>query len=66
MGVSELASTSQVQGKRKLDKMVAQQAITLMAEQSVKLTNAMKDSEATKLTILQGMLSTINKLVRKL
>ena len=66
MGVSEPASTSKVQGKRKLDKMVAQQAITLMAELSVKLTDAMKDSKAAKLTILQGMLSTMNELVRKL
>ena len=32
MGVCEPTSTSQVQGKRKQDKMVAQQAITLMVE----------------------------------
>ena len=32
MEVSEPASTSHVQGKRKPDKMVVQQAITLMAE----------------------------------
>ena len=46
--------------------MVADQAITLMAEQSMKLTDAIKDSKAAKLTILQGMLSTMNELVRKL
>ena len=66
MEVCEPASTSQVQGKRKQDKMVAQQAITLMAEQSMKLTNEMRNFEAAKLTILQGMLSTMNELVRKL
>ena len=66
MGVSEPAITSHCQSKRKPHKMVAQQAITLMAEQSVKLTNAIKDSEAAKLTILQGMLSTMNELERKL
>ena len=52
MGVSEPASTSHIQGKRKPDKMIAQQAITLIAEQFVKLTDAIKDFEATKLTIL--------------
>lgn len=46
--------------------MVAQEAITLMAEQSFKLIDAMKDSEAVKLTILQGMIATMNELVRKL
>ena len=65
-GVCEPASTSQVQSKRKQDKMVAQQAIAVMAERFVKLTDAMRDSEAMKLTILQGMLSTMNELVRKL
>ena len=64
--VSEIVGTSQVRGKRKRDKIVANQAITLMAEQSVKLIDAIKDFEATKLTILQGMLSTMNELVRKL
>ena len=46
--------------------MVADKAITMMAKQSVKLTDAIKDSEAAKLTILQRMLSTMNELVRKL
>ena len=65
-GVCEPGSTSQVQGKRKQDKMVVQQAIIVMVEQSVKLTNALRDFEAAKLTILQGMLSTMNELVKKL
>ena len=60
------ASSSEVQGKKKMDKFAAQQAINVMAEQSVKLTDTITNSEAVKLNLLQGMLATMNELVRKL
>ena len=60
------ASSSEVQGKKKTDKFAAQQTMSVMAEQSVKLTDAITSSEAVKLNLLQGMLATMNKLVRKL
>ena len=60
------ASTSQEHGKKKTEKLATQQAIAIMAEQSVKLTTAVTDSEAAKLNLLQGMLATMNELVKKL
>ena len=60
------ASSFEVQGKKKTDKFVAQQAMSVMAEQYVKLTDAITSSEATKLNLLQGMLATMNELVWKL
>jgi len=55
-----------VHGKKKADKLATQQAIAIMAEQSVKLTTTLTDSEAAKLNLLQGILATMNELVKKL
>ena len=60
------ASSSEVQGKKKTDKFVAQQAMSMMAEQSVKLTDVISSTEAAKLSLLQGVLATMNELVKKL
>ena len=60
------ASSYELQRKKKMDKFIAQQTIFVMAEQFVKLTDAITSSEATKLNLLQKMLATMNKLVRKL
>ena len=60
------ASSSKVQRKKKTDKFATQQAMSVMAEQFVKLTNAIINSEAAKLNLLQGMFATMNELVRKL
>ncbi len=60
------ASSSEVQGKKKTDKFVAQQAMSVMAEQSVKLTDVISSAEAAKLSLLQGVLVTMNELVKKL
>ena len=60
------ASSFEAQGKKKTDKFASQQAMSVMAEQSVKLTDAITSSEAAKLNLLQGMLATMNELVRKL
>ena len=46
------ASSSEVQGKKKTDKFAAQQALSVMVEQSVKLTYAITSSEAAKLNLL--------------
>ena len=55
-----------MQGKKKTDKFAAQQAMSVIAEQSVRLTDVITSSEASKLNLLQGMLATMNELVRKL
>ena len=60
------ASGSEVQGKKKMDKFAAQQAMSVMAEQSVKLTDVISSSEVAKLNLLHGMLATMNELVKKL
>ena len=60
------ASSSEVQGKKKRDKFVAQQAMSVMVEQSVKLTDVISSSEAAKLNLLQGTLAMMNELVKKL
>ena len=60
------ASSSEVQGKKKTYKFAIQRAVSVMAEQSVKLTYTITSSEATKFNLLQGVLATMNELVRKL
>jgi hypothetical protein len=60
------ASSSEVQGKKKTDKFAAQQAMSVMAEQYVKLTDVITNLEAAKLNLLHGMLATMNELVRRL
>ena len=60
------ASSSKVQEKKKMDKFVAQQAMFVMANQSVEFTNAIISLESSKLNLLQGMLATMNELVKKL
>lgn len=60
------SSTPSLQGKKKTEKLATQDAIAVMAEQSKELTKVVRESEAAKLALLQGMLATMGDLVKKL
>lgn len=51
---------------KKGEKMAIQETIVVMTEHLVKPTKTVNKSKAVKLTILQGLLLTMNKLVKKL
>ncbi|HYP42759.1 MAG TPA: hypothetical protein VEQ18_01935 [Candidatus Nitrosocosmicus sp.] len=60
------SSTPSLQGKKKTEKLATQDAVAVMAEQSKELTKVVRESEAAKLALLQGMLATMGELVKKL
>ena len=59
-------STSQIPISKKSEKLATQEAIGQMVEHSKRIADAVQESEVGKLALLQGMLVTMNDLVKKL